>query len=81
MSSSRTSTIATTTDVPAYPPAAHTRSPAQGPITEQPSAAPAMSLAPEGNASNSTYGEAKRLRGGCIPCPDGGCCFIIPCCC
>jgi len=27
--------------------------------------------------------EAKRLRGGCIPCPDGSICYIIPipCCC
>ncbi|KAF5316972.1 hypothetical protein D9611_003469 [Ephemerocybe angulata] len=24
---------------------------------------------------------ASRLRGGCIPCGDGGYCCIIPCCC
>ncbi|GAA97507.1 uncharacterized protein L969DRAFT_42525 [Mixia osmundae IAM 14324] len=23
-------------------------------------------------------GEPEPLRGGCIPCPDGGCCWIIP---
>ncbi|KAH8917359.1 hypothetical protein BT69DRAFT_1286740 [Atractiella rhizophila] len=25
--------------------------------------------------------EVMRLRGGCIPCPDGSVCYIIPCCC
>ncbi|KAF7364371.1 hypothetical protein MSAN_01097600 [Mycena sanguinolenta] len=64
----------------AAPPAAHTRTPARvAPITEQPSPAPAMTTS-RGTVSE---GEASRMRGGCIPCPDGGCCYIIPipCCC
>ncbi|KAJ6496396.1 hypothetical protein C8R45DRAFT_985816 [Mycena sanguinolenta] len=64
----------------ASPPTAHTHTSPRSrvaTVTEQPAPAPAMSTA----RGTVTEGEASRMRGGCIPCPDGGCCFIIPCCC
>ncbi|KAJ7023594.1 hypothetical protein C8F04DRAFT_179810 [Mycena alexandri] len=66
----------TSSELPQYPPPAHT-SP-RAPITEQPTPAPTMSTSRKISVEE---GKAARLRGGCIPCPDGGCCFIIPCCC
>ncbi|KAJ7664855.1 hypothetical protein B0H17DRAFT_1091362 [Mycena rosella] len=68
----------TSSEAPAFPPAAHTSPKAL--VTEQPAPAPAMSV---GREITVTQGDAARIRGGCIPCPDGGCCFIIPlpCCC
>ncbi|EPQ50308.1 hypothetical protein GLOTRDRAFT_141558 [Gloeophyllum trabeum ATCC 11539] len=60
-----------------YPPSA-----AQpGFVSTQPAGGPSMSIA---SATHKKEEEkAARLRGGCIPCPDGGCCYIIPipCCC
>ncbi|KAJ7153920.1 hypothetical protein C8R43DRAFT_1001514 [Mycena crocata] len=61
-------------------------------VTEQPVAAPTMSFSNSsldgreaGKEGGPTVprGDASRMRGGCIPCPDGGCCYIIPipCCC
>ncbi|CAK5266327.1 unnamed protein product [Mycena citricolor] len=60
-----------------YPPPAHTGS---AKVTEQPAPVPTMGL---GALRTTDEGRSERLRGGCIPCPDGGCCFIIPlpCCC
>ncbi|KAJ3790089.1 hypothetical protein GGU10DRAFT_341606 [Lentinula aff. detonsa] len=71
---------------PAYPPSAHVSRKASSSVlptapvvAQQPSATRSMSLmsAEEREQRNS---QVQRLRGGCIPCPDGGCCFIIPCC-
>ncbi|KAJ6513698.1 hypothetical protein C8R47DRAFT_1313816 [Mycena vitilis] len=64
--------------LPASPPMAHT-SPSRV-VSQQPAPAPTMTTASD---TKVTQGEAARLRGGCIPCPDGGCCYIIPipCCC
>ncbi|KAI9057172.1 hypothetical protein FKP32DRAFT_1598647 [Trametes sanguinea] len=64
----------------AYPPSAHvasSESPSTAlPVRTQPSAVPAMSPVP-GKASEHR-GPAQRIRGGCIPCPDGSICYIIP---
>ncbi|KAH8112411.1 hypothetical protein DFH11DRAFT_1607457 [Phellopilus nigrolimitatus] len=48
-------------------------------VNTQPTAATGMTTARGGESGQA----AMRLRGGCIPCPDGGCCYIIPipCCC
>ncbi|KAJ7870444.1 hypothetical protein B0H13DRAFT_2346844 [Mycena leptocephala] len=75
---SPTTSPAVSSELPTCPPAAHTSS--KAPITEQPAPAPTMTTAREKIV---TQGDAARLRGGCIPCPDGGCCYIIPipCCC
>ncbi|KIM87995.1 hypothetical protein PILCRDRAFT_814669 [Piloderma croceum F 1598] len=67
----------------ALPPNAHISS-KHVPITQQPLRASTMSVASSENQSGVEETEkARRLRGGCIPCPDGGCCYIIPipCCC
>ncbi|KAL5514911.1 hypothetical protein ACEPAG_2227 [Sanghuangporus baumii] len=47
---------------------------ASQPVNKQPTPASTMTTA---HGSESSQG-AMRLRGGCIPCPDGGCCYIIP---
>ncbi|KAJ7135096.1 hypothetical protein C8R46DRAFT_1139474 [Mycena filopes] len=72
-------TPTTAAEMPRSPPAAHTCPKAL--VTEQPTSAPTMS--PSRERFNVEEGKAARLRGGCIPCPDGGCCYIIPipCCC
>ncbi|KAH6910799.1 hypothetical protein BKA70DRAFT_1271538 [Coprinopsis sp. MPI-PUGE-AT-0042] len=53
-----------------YPPTAATRDR----VTEQPKPASPMTLSKAENDKQSP----QRLRGGCIPCPNGGCCFCIP---
>ncbi|KAH9077737.1 hypothetical protein EDB83DRAFT_2345565 [Lactarius deliciosus] len=67
----------------AYPPTAHTyhdessQTPA---ITNiQPHTGAKMVVGSDDNKARN--GKAERLRGGCIPCPDGSVCWIIPCCC
>ncbi|KAI9513541.1 hypothetical protein F5148DRAFT_1156407 [Russula earlei] len=66
-----------------YPPAAHpyhNKADHQPVITNvQPRGGATMTVDPE----NAREGKAERLRGGCIPCPDGSVCWIIPipCCC
>ncbi|KAJ7282609.1 hypothetical protein C8J57DRAFT_1295831 [Mycena rebaudengoi] len=81
MSSTNTTKLMT----PAFPPAAHTSSSTRAGelITEQPAPASGMSLVRGKPEEERKTGPAARLRGGCIPCPDGGCCYIIPipCCC
>ncbi|KAJ7349806.1 hypothetical protein DFH08DRAFT_1079129 [Mycena albidolilacea] len=75
-----TSRTSSDSQIPAYPPTAHTHTTTSSRVvSEQPPPAPTMTTA-RGTVTN---GEAERLRGGCIPCPDGGCCYIIPipCCC
>ncbi|KAH9890898.1 hypothetical protein C8Q73DRAFT_702074 [Cubamyces lactineus] len=67
-----------------YPPSVHLSSSESGlakssdpeaqPIRSQPAPVPAMSPTLAGQTS----GPAQRLRGGCIPCPDGSICYIIP---
>ncbi|KAI0336019.1 hypothetical protein GY45DRAFT_1316055 [Cubamyces sp. BRFM 1775] len=64
-----------------YPPSAHisnssakSSSPEAQPVRSQPSPVPAMSPTLAGRDS----GPAQRIRGGCIPCPDGSICYIIP---
>ncbi|KAH9847986.1 hypothetical protein C2E23DRAFT_845714 [Lenzites betulinus] len=60
-----------------YPPSAHLPSPdGAQPVQSQPSPVPTMSSAPA-KAENET-GPAQRIRGGCVPCPDGSICYIIP---
>ncbi|KAJ7175055.1 hypothetical protein C8R43DRAFT_975821 [Mycena crocata] len=72
------------TETLTYPAPAHTHTPLSkstaAVVTEQPTPAPKMSV---GREPTVMRGDAARLRGGCIPCPDGGCCYIIPipCCC
>ncbi|KAI1790026.1 hypothetical protein LXA43DRAFT_1017972 [Ganoderma leucocontextum] len=49
--------------------------------SKQPEPVAAMSSHP---AQPNASGPADRIRGGCIPCPDGSICYIIPiplCCC
>ncbi|KAI8995310.1 hypothetical protein BD414DRAFT_237013 [Trametes punicea] len=66
-----------------YPPSAHlsppgvqSRAEPAHPISSQPSAKPAMSPVP--SKAGEPSGEAQRIRGGCVPCPDGSICYIIP---
>ncbi|KZV93320.1 hypothetical protein EXIGLDRAFT_768215 [Exidia glandulosa HHB12029] len=62
----------------AYPPMARAPVIDHTPVVQsQPRPAPRMSVkrAPEDEKKDG----ALRLRGGCLPCPDGSCCFIIPC--
>ncbi|EJF59703.1 hypothetical protein BD309DRAFT_966862 [Dichomitus squalens] len=49
--------------------------------SQQPAPVTAMSTHPDKSAAK--FGHADRIRGGCIPCPDGSICYIIPipCCC
>ncbi|GAW04921.1 hypothetical protein LENED_006745 [Lentinula edodes] len=69
---------------PVYPPSAHLSSKASSPISPaapivtQPAVTQSMSMEQRGLVERNE--KVQRLRGGCIPCPDGGCCFIIPCC-
>ncbi|KAL4242391.1 hypothetical protein ABKN59_011855 [Abortiporus biennis] len=62
-----------------YPPSAHRESSEQSSTDQctsaQPAPAPQMSLNP---SSDNDQSKAERLRGGCIPCPDGSICYIIP---
>ncbi|KAH0586699.1 hypothetical protein H2248_007915 [Termitomyces sp. 'cryptogamus'] len=72
----------TQTPTVAYPPTAAQSARADASdevVSEQPKAAERMSL----DGPVGTKREARRLRGGCIPCPDGSVCYIIPipCCC
>ncbi|KAG7085473.1 hypothetical protein E1B28_003034 [Marasmius oreades] len=64
--------------MPSIPPAAHTKV-----VSSQPSPASGMVVARDVPARGEQTEGPMRLRGGCIPCPDGGCCYIIPipCCC
>ncbi|KAI0662629.1 hypothetical protein C8Q70DRAFT_1051254 [Cubamyces menziesii] len=67
-----------------YPPSAHfssdesglvkSSSPEAQPVRSQPAPTPAMSP----TLASRTSGPAQRIRGGCIPCPDGSICYIIP---
>ncbi|KAG2131026.1 hypothetical protein DEU56DRAFT_459671 [Suillus clintonianus] len=61
--------------VVAYPPAAHAVP--RGIVSSQPSSS-SMLLYPSPQEEEKTH-SPMRLRGGCIPCPGGGMCFIIPC--
>ncbi|KIJ37085.1 hypothetical protein M422DRAFT_33941 [Sphaerobolus stellatus SS14] len=49
-------------------------------VSTQPRAETSMRMTTDPNEIEA-QNKAMRLRGGCIPCPDGGCCFILPCCC
>ncbi|KAI0686547.1 hypothetical protein C8Q76DRAFT_761443 [Earliella scabrosa] len=66
----------------AYPPSAHSSSAQQSELTEtQPAPVATMTASP---ALRTETGPAERIRGGCIPCPNGSICYIIPiplCCC
>ncbi|KAJ7061349.1 hypothetical protein C8F01DRAFT_1139736 [Mycena amicta] len=70
----------TDSDIPAYPPVAHT-SPKET-VRCQPSRSATMSTSRD-KTNDGRLEKMDRMRGGCIPCPDGGCCYIIPipCCC
>ncbi|KAH7909175.1 hypothetical protein BJ138DRAFT_1155919 [Hygrophoropsis aurantiaca] len=64
------------------PPEAHT-APRNTIISSQP-ASSSMSIASSRNeqqrpVQQNDNPDPMRLRGGCIPCPGGGMCFIIPC--
>lgn len=54
--------------------------PAPATVAQQPGANTGMSVSPEAQTQER---KAERLRGGCIPLPNGGRCWIIPipCCC
>ncbi|KAN0109512.1 hypothetical protein V8E52_009155 [Russula decolorans] len=68
-----------------YPPAAHTyhdELAAKPAVTSsQPRANATMAVG--SNNDQARAGKAERIRGGCVPCPDGSVCWIIPipCCC
>ncbi|KAI0349626.1 hypothetical protein OH77DRAFT_1375945, partial [Trametes cingulata] len=62
-----------------YPPAAHLSDQSATrpqPVQSQPSPVPSMSTNP--SKADKKSGGAERIRGGCIPCPDGSICYIIP---
>ncbi|TFK71149.1 hypothetical protein BDN72DRAFT_838090 [Pluteus cervinus] len=69
-----------------YPPQAHThpsmkdKGTTRQIISEQPKPSTNMNVTPE---TASERDKPLRLRGGCVPCPGNGCCFVIPlpCCC
>ncbi|KAJ7594123.1 hypothetical protein C8J56DRAFT_926022 [Mycena floridula] len=44
---------------------------------------PGPSMTMKASVPSPTEQKASRLRGGCVPCPDGSICYIIPipCCC
>ncbi|KAH8102314.1 hypothetical protein BXZ70DRAFT_68489 [Cristinia sonorae] len=69
----------------AYPPAAHIHT--SNVVGTQPQPISTMSTSAEKLDHNlerkgPQQGAAERIRGGCIPCPDGCCfCIPIPCCC
>ncbi|EIW74049.1 hypothetical protein CONPUDRAFT_140647 [Coniophora puteana RWD-64-598 SS2] len=77
----------TRTSGPAYPPAAHTTQRlalgSEDIVASQPGSTQSMSLSSQQGAAPKQRvdgaDEPLRLRGGCIPCPGGGMCFIIPC--
>ncbi|KAI0640485.1 hypothetical protein C8Q79DRAFT_996415 [Trametes meyenii] len=65
---------------PVFPPSAHLSS-SPSPldlrhIQSQPPTHPPM--APTAPSPTNRTGPAQRIRGGCIPCPDGSICYIIP---
>ncbi|TBU22479.1 hypothetical protein BD311DRAFT_770347 [Dichomitus squalens] len=68
----------------ARPASAHLQAsgPTVSPIihSQQPAPVTAMSTHPD---KSTKFGHADRIRGGCVPCPDGSICYIIPipCCC
>ncbi|KIM38834.1 hypothetical protein M413DRAFT_447535 [Hebeloma cylindrosporum] len=62
---------------PSYPAPVHSASLRKGAVTaEQP--APAQRMSIQDSQQRGKEGRAERPRGGCVPCPNGGCCFIIP---
>ncbi|KAH9831706.1 uncharacterized protein C8Q71DRAFT_282305 [Rhodofomes roseus] len=74
--------MSTPGDSVTYPPTAHTplahaARTSHEVVSTQP--APAATMSPSASAKGGEKPE--RLRGGCIPLPGGGTCFIIPCCC
>ncbi|KAK7460930.1 hypothetical protein VKT23_008858 [Stygiomarasmius scandens] len=73
--------------LPSLPPTAHHPSDARqrSTVAEQPIASSGMAISPPNDQrreQNEEEGPA-RIRGGCFPLPNGGCCYIIPipCCC
>ncbi|VDC04325.1 unnamed protein product [Peniophora sp. CBMAI 1063] len=68
--------------LPAYPPTAHTHGYSDL-TTKQPTQSVAMSARGPPPPKQKNEQSAERLRGGCVPCPDGSICWIIPipCCC
>ncbi|KAI0364378.1 hypothetical protein BV20DRAFT_974475 [Pilatotrama ljubarskyi] len=68
------------TDAVSYPPAAHLAHADSAsrplPVQSQPSAIRAMST--DAAQAGEKDGRAERIRGGCIPCPNGSICYIIP---
>jgi len=85
-SSSHSTTMQTDSAIP-YPPTAILscgRAEIPSPhTTSQPNHVPQMQIAGGKHAPPEKQGNAERLRGGCVPCPDGSICWIIPipCCC
>ncbi|KDR74840.1 hypothetical protein GALMADRAFT_249745 [Galerina marginata CBS 339.88] len=65
--------------MPSYPPQTHASMKRKEAIAKQPAPAQNMSVQTPQHPQGEGNQPAARLRGGCIPCPDGGCCFIIPC--
>ncbi|OJA09044.1 hypothetical protein AZE42_04734 [Rhizopogon vesiculosus] len=65
-------------DTVTYPPRAHTRGEI---VSSQPSPSTmSLSSSPQDRPLKEEQTHSPmRLRGGCIPCPGGGMCFIIPC--
>ncbi|TCD69788.1 hypothetical protein EIP91_006325 [Steccherinum ochraceum] len=66
-----------------YPPAAHVHT--SNIVGTQPSPTATMTASnnkDSDKARDGQEGPANRIRGGCIPCPDGFCfCIPLPCCC
>ncbi|RDB26560.1 hypothetical protein Hypma_005677 [Hypsizygus marmoreus] len=49
-----------------------------GEVNEQPRRSVDMEVTPGEIGTTGEKGEARRMRGGCVPCPGGGMCWIIP---
>ncbi|KAF9485720.1 hypothetical protein BDN70DRAFT_539383 [Pholiota conissans] len=65
------------TNEPTYPPQLHKPVSRTAAIEAQPSITQNMSVNNSPQLQKEEHA-ANRLRGGCIPCPVRGCCFIIP---
>ncbi|OBZ66424.1 hypothetical protein A0H81_13693 [Grifola frondosa] len=59
-----------------FPPVAHLDTVSSSPIRAQPVPSPHMAIRQP--IEHPATSRAERIRGGCVPCPDGSICYIIP---
>ncbi|KAF9003402.1 hypothetical protein BDQ17DRAFT_1425358 [Cyathus striatus] len=71
------------TSAPAYPPKAASRAGRDWNVVDKQPRPTTGMVVSRSKPDDGQDANANRLRGGCVPCPDGGFCFCIPipCCC